>query len=59
MSLPIKHLGYLSLCDGKHRFDSIRRIDLGRKRYEQLGVKERFKDEPPYRICKRCIRSLP
>lgn len=59
MKLPIKHLGYLSLCDGKHRVDNIFRIDLGKSRYCQLGIRERFKDEKPYRVCKRCIALLP
>lgn len=57
--LPIRHLGYLSLCDAKHRDNNIRRIDLGVARYRQLGVRERFKDEKPYRVCKHCIVALP
>ncbi len=55
---PVRHIGYLSLCDAVHRADSFLRIDLGRKRYQQLGVSERFKDEKPYRVCKRCIAKL-
>ncbi len=57
--MKIRHLGSFSLCGAKHRTDNIVRIDLGRERYEQLGVKERFKNEKPYRVCKRCIRLLP
>jgi len=56
--LPIRHIGYLALCSAKHHDDSIHRIDLGSKRYKQLGVRERFKDEKPYRVCKRCIASV-
>lgn len=58
MTERIRHIGYLSLCDGKHRNNSIHRIDLGVERYKALGVKERFKNEPPYRVCKRCIAKL-
>ena len=58
MSTPIRHIGYLSLCDAKRHKDSIVRIDLGVKRYRQLGVKDRFKGEKPYRVCKRCIAKL-
>jgi hypothetical protein len=55
----VRHIGYLALCDGKRRDDNFLRIDLGASRYRQLGVVERFKDEKPYRVCKRCIRKLP
>lgn len=57
--LPIRHIGYHALCDAKHRDDNIHRIDLGVVRYRQLGVRERFKDEKPYRVCKRCIKNVP
>lgn len=52
--LPIKHIGdVLAICDGKTK--SYLREDLGYKRYKQLGVRERFRNEPPYRICSRCL----
>lgn len=53
--LPIRHIGYLALCSAKHTDNCIARIDLGSARYRQLGVRERFKDEKPYRVCKRCL----
>ncbi len=56
---PIRHIGYLALCDAKHRMNNINRIDLGEERYRILGVKERLKDERPYRCCQRCIAKLP
>ena len=52
----IRHIGYLSLCSGKHHDDNIRRIDLGAYTYRRLGV---FKDEKYYRVCERCIARLP
>lgn len=56
----IRHIGhYRSLCGfiDKHS-RNIARIDLGSKRYKQLGVRERFKDEAPYRVCKHCIAAI-
>ena len=57
--MKIKHIGYFSLCRGEYTGTDILRIDLGVKRYRSLGIKERFKDEKPYRVCKRCIAKLP
>ena len=57
--LPIRHIGYLSLCRAEYRADNIARVDLGAERYRILGVRERLKDQAPYRICKRCIARLP
>jgi hypothetical protein len=56
--LPIVHLGHFALCDGKYRDTNIHRTDLGKSRYRQLGVRERFKNEKPYRVCKRCIAAV-
>lgn len=56
--MKIRHIGHLALCNGRHYENYIGRIDLGPKRYERLGVKERFKDEAPYRVCRRCIGKL-
>ena len=56
--LPIRHIGYLALCNARNFRTNIHRIDLGSKRYRQLGVRERFKDEKPYRVCKRCLASV-
>lgn len=54
---PIHHVGTpFALCN--KLLIAHLRDDLGSKRYRQLGVKERFRDEAPYRICERCIRSL-
>ena len=60
MADRIKHIGYLALCNGKnYEYDRlIVRRDLGVERYKLLGVKERLRNEPPYRVCKRCIRVL-
>jgi hypothetical protein len=60
MKQEIRHIGYhISLCG---RIDAtgtnIVRQDLGAKRYKQLGVRERFKNEAPYRVCKRCIAAI-
>ena len=57
-TIPIRHIGYLSLCSAKHYDNSIHRIDLGYSRYLQLGVRERFKNEEPYRVCKRCLAAV-
>lgn len=56
--LPIRHIGYLARCNLEHYSDSILRVDLGSKRYKRLGVRERFKDEAPYRVCGHCIRKI-
>jgi hypothetical protein len=56
--MKIKHIGYLALCNAWHYDDCIQRIDLGAARYKRLGVRERLKDEKPYRVCKNCIRKI-
>lgn len=56
-ALPIKHIGIPSaICD--RRRPANLRNDLGEARYKQLGVKERFVGEEPYRICPKCIAKL-
>lgn len=53
----IKHIGVLwALCNP--RINAYLRDDLEPERYRQLGVKERFQNEAPYRICKRCITCV-
>jgi hypothetical protein len=55
--LPIHHIGVpWAACNRRLRADL--RDDLGAERYRQLGVKERFKDEKPYRVCARCIATV-
>ena len=57
MKTPIKHIGInRALCDGRKKAHL--REDLGVDRYKQLGVKERFKGEAPYKICPACIRRV-
>lgn len=55
--IEIRHIGYVSALCNENIFAGLRE-DLGYKRYKQLGVKERFKDEEPYRICKRCLAII-
>lgn len=57
--MKIKHIGYFSLCRGKYTGTDILRLDLGKKRYRSLDAKERFKDENPYRVCKRRVQLVP
>lgn len=55
--IEIRHIGnVLALCN-KNVSASIRE-DLSYKRYKHLGVSERFKNEEPYRICKRCLAII-
>jgi len=57
MKVPIVHIGnVLAICN-KNIFANLRK-DLGYERYKQLGVKERFRDQKPYRICKNCLRAI-
>lgn len=55
--LPVRHIGNISAICNKNISNSgwSLREDLGYKRYKQLGIKERFRDEAPYRICERCL----
>jgi hypothetical protein len=46
-----------AICD--RRRAAYLRTDLGAERYRALGVKERFKNEAPYRVCAKCIAKLP
>lgn len=57
----ILHIGYGAAICGARQKDVSRnfsRQDLGAKRYRQFGVRERYKREAPYRICKRCIAII-
>jgi hypothetical protein len=55
--LPIEHIGnVLALCS-PHISANLRE-DLGYERYKKLGVSELFRNEEPYRICKRCLRVV-
>jgi len=55
--LPIVHIGnVLALCN--NNLPANLREDLGYSRYKQLGVKERFKDQKPYRICEKCLKVI-
>jgi hypothetical protein len=57
VKVPIRHIGNTSaLCDERVRANL--RVDLEVERYRQLGVTERFRDEAPYRVCKRCIARV-
>jgi hypothetical protein len=60
MADRIKHIGYLALCNGKnYDYDRrITRIDLSAREYRDLGVRHRLRNEPPYRVCKRCLRAV-
>jgi hypothetical protein len=54
-ALPVRHIGEIfALCDRRKRANL--RPDLGAERYRQLGVKERFVGEAPYRVCPACIK---
>lgn len=55
--IPIVHIGnVLAICN--KNISANLREDLGYKRYKQLGVKERFRGQNPYRICKNCLKIL-
>ena len=55
--VEIRHIGdVVALCN--KNVSAGLREDLEYKRYKQLGVSERFKDEEPYRICKRCLAII-
>jgi hypothetical protein len=51
----IRHLGpTVALCGLPSGINFIR-PDLDYARCKQLGVRERFKGEAPYRVCGRCL----
>ncbi len=55
--MKIYHIGFAgALCNP--RLPSRFLADLGYARLKQLGVKERFRDEAPYRVCKKCLKSV-
>lgn len=57
MKEEIKHIGnVLALCDRKKSANL--REDLGYSRYAKLGIEERFRDQLPYRICKKCLAKI-
>lgn len=58
MTLPIKHIGQRPTLCGLHGYREHVNDHLGLARYQQLGVTERFKDEPPYRICTQCMAMV-
>jgi hypothetical protein len=54
--LPVKHIGNIrSLCAANVR--SSLREDMSLGEYQALP-RHRFKGEPPFRMCKRCIAVL-
>jgi hypothetical protein len=56
--VTVRHLGVMALCGRHGTKNNIDRVDLGASRYRRLGVTERFKGEPRYRVCKQCIAKL-
>lgn len=58
--VKIRHIGHpVSPACGCVAFtDTTMNPYLGLARYKQLGVRERFKGEAPYRICKRCMAVI-
>ena len=58
--MEIRHIGIVfAICRRKGAVLSNNlREDLGLKRYEGLGIHERFTDEKPYRICKKCLSVI-
>jgi hypothetical protein len=58
--MKIRHIGIIyNLCSNKTvANEHSLREDLGYDRYENMGVVERFKDEKPYRICKKCLAII-
>jgi len=57
MREEIRHIGSLTPLCGAKAYSNLR-DDLPARRYKQLGVRERFKNEARYRICARCIRVI-
>jgi hypothetical protein len=60
----IRHIGNIfAICSKKIsnlsdvRYSSLRE-DLEYDRYKGLGVTELFKNEKPYRICKKCLAII-
>jgi hypothetical protein len=55
--LPIQHIGnVLAICN--RNVSASLREDLDYKRYKGFGVRERFRNEEPYRICARCLARI-
>lgn len=56
----IRHIGNVRpLCKTKVKgyYESLR-DDLGYLRYTHLGTTELFRDQKPYRICKKCLHKI-
>lgn len=54
---PVRHIGiFNALCNKRHKANL--RTDLGFERYLNLGINERFYNEKPYRICKKCLNII-
>ena len=57
--MKIRHIGIIfAICNKNKSVESSLREDLGYERYKGLGTVERFKDEKPYRICKKCLSII-
>lgn len=62
--IKIKHIGIvIPLCGVAYNMENRYfhlglREDLGYERYKRMGVTEIFKDEAPYRICKKCLMKI-
>lgn len=55
--MDIRHIGVVFALCSKKKSANLRE-DLGYERYLGLGTEERFKNEKPYRICKKCLKKL-
>ena len=58
--MKIRHIGIIyTICSNKKIVNKNNlREDLDYDRYAQLGVTERFSNEKPYRICKKCLKII-
>ena len=57
MKREIRHIGNILAVCNPNLWANLRE-DLGVSRYKILGVRELMLDETPYRICKRCIKTI-
>ena len=60
MADKIRHIGVTyTICGNKTLWnENSLREDLEYERYANLGVNERFANEKPYRICKKCLKKI-
>ena len=60
MKAEVRHIGIVfAICSNKTLPVKIALVeDLGYERYVNLGVNERFVNEEPYRICKKCLAII-